>query len=228
MRELGAVLSEKFGFETEVSLREGQKVPLVVINASRDQMVRSLTALRAVLQPQDSLLVYFAGHGVYEPATDLAYWLPVDAEKSEPATWISAHDVHAAIQRLAARHVLIVADSCFSGGLMTREERALSPTADKERDQHLASLMVRNSRRYITSGANEPVLDGGGEDHSVFARALLDGLRREKGPFSATDLFVRHIQQTVTAQSKQVPQIFPTRQGHEGGDLVFTPTASAR
>lgn len=226
VRAMQQLLGQKFGFETELILRDGRKVPLVVPNASRDQMLRSLSALRSVLQPQDSLLVYFAGHGIHEPATDLAYWLPVDAEKAEPATWISAQDVHNAVQRLPARHVLIVADSCFSGGLMTREERALSPSGDKERDQHLASLMVRNSRRFITSGANEPVQDGGGQGHSIFARAMLEGLRRETGPFSATDLFVRHIQRAVSANSKQVPQIFPAKLGHDGGDLVFTPTAA--
>jgi hypothetical protein len=40
-------------------------------------------------------------------------------------------------------------------------------------------VSLRQSRNPLTSDANEPVADGGGREHSNFARALLDGLALE-------------------------------------------------
>jgi hypothetical protein len=34
---------------------------------------------------------------------------------------------------------------------------------------------------------------------------------------------LRHIQGTVGGDSKQIPQYFPVKEGHEGGEFVFLP-----
>jgi hypothetical protein len=75
----------------------------------------------------------------------------------------------------------------------------------------------------MASGGNEPVADGGGSGHSVFARAVLDGLRgmRER-VFTADELFHQYIKERVAGKSDQTPEYNPLRNsGHEAGDFVF-------
>jgi hypothetical protein len=214
-------LEQKFGFKSKVQIGE-QTISLILNNATKVEMERALSKLRKVITPADSVLVFYAGHGIYEKETDQAYWLPVDAEAGEPETWLSAHDVQTAIQRLDARHVLVVADSCFSGGFRKRGTEA----EDKSpRLQRLTNSMTRASREFISSGDIEPVADGGGHGHSMFARALLDALDQENKPFTAGEMFQLHVKEAVSGKSGQSPQYFPMKEGHDGGEFVFLPVA---
>lgn len=216
-------LEKKFDFKLKAQIG-GQMVPLVLKNATKDEMERALSRLRKVITPSDSVMVFYAGHGIYEKQTDQAYWLPVDAEGDEPQTWLSAHDVQTAIQRLEARHVLVVADSCFSGGFRKRGVEAEDKSA-MSRVQYLTNSMTRPSREFISSGDVEPVSDGGGRGHSTFARALLDALDQENKAFTTGELFQKHIKEAVSGRSGQSPQYFPMKEGHEGGEFVFLPVA---
>lgn len=89
----------------------------------------------------------------------------------------------------------------------------------------LQKLAAGRSRVVISSGGNEPVLDGGGDGHSVFARALLAGLSSpEAGAFSSRELFDQWLLPMVAGRAGQEPQYRPiARAGHESGDLVFVP-----
>jgi hypothetical protein len=75
----------------------------------------------------------------------------------------------------------------------------------------------------MSSGGDEPVADGGGMGHSIFASALLQGLgHMDEGEFTATDLFVKFIQPQVAGRSEQVPQYgLISGSGHQAGDFVF-------
>jgi hypothetical protein len=45
---------------------------------------------------------------------DEGYWLPVDASDN-PENWIMTDQVISQIRAMQAKHVMVVADSCFSG-----------------------------------------------------------------------------------------------------------------
>lgn len=222
---LADLLTSRYGFITTLPRgADAPASPLVLKDSTRAEMLGALSSLRRTLQPEDSLLVFYAGHGVYERETGQAYWLPVDANRDEPHTWLSAHDIQTSIARLNVRHVLVIADSCFSGAFVQRGEANTDSGADRQ--ALLGNLMLRSSRRFISSGANEPVSDGGGAGHSVFARALIDALRAEAKPFTANELFTRHLVSNVGSRSKQLPQLFAMKEGHDGGELVFFPSPS--
>ena len=122
----------------------------------------------------DSVLFYYAGHGYEVEETRAGYWIPSDASPDDPSTWISNADIARFLSRIRSRQVILVSDSCFSGSL-AREER-LDPTqVARHRDQILAGRSVV----VMSSGGDEPVFDGGGQGHSIFARSLLDTLREQ-------------------------------------------------
>ncbi|MEC7302238.1 MAG: caspase family protein, partial [Pseudomonadota bacterium] len=64
-----------------------------------------------MLELQDSLLIYCASHGWLDEATDLEYWLPVDAKQGHRSKWLSNTDITDTLKSLATRHVMAIADS---------------------------------------------------------------------------------------------------------------------
>jgi uncharacterized caspase-like protein len=207
---IAAVLRDRYGFHVRI-----------LPDATRYQILSALDEYRRTLSGEANLLIYYAGHGYYDPETEKAYWLPIDAEKDNHANWIIADDITSDARAMPALHVLIVSDSCYSGSLTREANMAMNP---RERESYLQKMLQSKSRNLMSSGGNEPVADGGGGSHSVFANAILQGLNgMEVDVFTAMDLFDRFIQPQVAGRSNQVPQYSLIRNsGHENGDFVFS------
>ena len=209
-RAVEHLLRDTYGFQTKL-----------LVNATRAQIVSVLSAYRRELPADASLLIYYAGHGVNDKETDKAYWLPVDAERDDQTNWIIADEITTGIKAIPARHVLVVSDSCYSGTL-TRGLGEMLPRSS-EREQFLRRMAAGRSRTLMASGGDEPVADSGGSGHSVFAAALLRGLREmNKGQFTAAELFRAYVEESVAGRAAQTPEYNPLRNsGHESGDFVF-------
>ncbi|HEX8070302.1 MAG TPA: caspase family protein [Pyrinomonadaceae bacterium] len=214
-REVDAILRTSYGFQTRL-----------LLNAGRQQIISALNAYRRELAADDNLLIYYAGHGVNDREADKAYWLPVDARLDDNSNWISADDITTNVKVIPARHVLIVSDSCYSGTLTRGLEPAVGEPAMRQR--YLEKMAAGHSRTLMASGGNEPVADGGGGGHSVFAGALLRGLAQMERPqFTATELFRDFVEQSVAGRAQQTPEYNPLRNsGHEAGDFVFVKTGA--
>lgn len=187
----------------------------LLTNATRAEIIRALDYQRRTLSENDNLLVYYAGHGYLDKDVDRGYWLPIDAETDNTANWLPNTDVTDKLRGLRAKHVLVIADSCYSGTLVRDVAiRSLAPL-DLER------LAQKRARTAITSGGLEPVSDVGGGAHSVFARAFIGALKSVEGVVDTTSLFGA-IRRQVLLQAEQTPQYSDIRQaGHEGGDFLF-------
>lgn len=215
-------LTGSYGFQTSATLPDGSALNLMLKDAGKTQIETVLFQMSRIAGEKDTVLVYYGGHGIYEQMTDTAFWVPADAVSGVPPTYLSASHISEALLRLQAGNVLVISDSCYSGGLL----RAAAETGLQDDDDRMIALQrlaKRRSRVLITSGSLEPVADDGGDGHSVFARALLTGLRdNSEKAFSARELFSNHILPFVVGQSQQEPQFRPiARSGHEGGDIVF-------
>ncbi len=208
--DIAAILREKYGFNTTV-----------LLDATRARIIRTLDRFRATLQENDNFLIYYAGHGVLDAETDTGFWLPADAEADNEAEWIDVNTITRNAKAMASRHVMIVADSCYSGTL-TRAAPAKLQTARDQTDW-LLRMNEKRSRTAMTSGGLEPVLDGGGGKNSVFARAFIDALRENRDIIAGHHLF-RRLRVYVTENSDQTPEYADIRKaGHDGGDFIFVP-----
>ncbi len=216
-------LTSKYGFTTELDLADGRKLPLFLKDPGKNDILFRLEDLAKNIGPKDTVLIYYAGHGVYEKITGTAYWVPSDARVGYASSFLSADDISDAIKRMQAGNVLLISNSCYSGDLMRGVPQEDEKISDADRNQALLRLQARRSRILMTSGNNEPVEDLGGGGHSIFAKALLDGLENEPhDAFSARELYDGYILQQVTANADQEPQFRPLEKvGHEGGDFVF-------
>ena len=151
-------------------------------------------------------------------AGDEGYWLPVDAEKDIETNWISNSHMTTTLRAIRAKHVMVVADSCYSGKL-TRGMNIKNRTTS-----YLARIVQKRSRTVLSSGGLEPVLDSGGkENHSVFATAFIEALTENEDIVDATRIFTK-IRRTVMLNSHQMPEYADIRfAGHDGGDFLFVP-----
>jgi hypothetical protein len=211
---IGKLLDERYGFKVKYLLDQ---------DATRSNILDAMIEYRNSLNDNDSLLIYYAGHGYSDHEAEKAYWLPVDAESAMSPNRISADDLTTAVRVLPARHVLIVSDSCYSGGL-SRDADEPARIAGRPAAAFLKRMLNSRSRTLMASGGDEPVADNGTNGHSVFAFAILRALDRANEPmFTASDLFYNSIRQQVAGMSNQLPQYsFIQNSGHDEGDFVFT------
>jgi hypothetical protein len=215
-------IAKKDAIEVEKLLRDGYGFETrLLTDATRIAILNAMNDFRKKLKEEDSLLIYYAGHGDYDRVADKAYWLPVDAERDNPTNWIMSDDVTTSIKRMASKHILVVSDSCYSGTFVRSTVTDLSTKSDRE--GFIKRMLEKTSRTLMSSGGNEPVVDSGGSGHSVFAEALLKGLREIDGMvFTADELFYGMIRERVIGKAEQTPQYNNIRNsGHEGGDFVF-------
>jgi hypothetical protein len=221
-------VSDARAVEQELHTHYGFKTTLLV-NATRDQILGAFNDLRQQLTPNDNLLVYYAGHGQLVPQIDRGYWIPVDAQTNADTEWILNEQITDYLQIIPARHIIIIADSCYAGVLTRSSVEVPKSGLDSEtRLSVLQQLSPKRVRTVMTSGGVQPVLDSGVDGHSIFAAALLRVLRENDNILEGNRLF-QAISPIVTAQSaklgyKQTPTyraiVFA---GHEGGDFIFVP-----
>jgi len=105
-KAIDELLRQRYGFQTNLLL-DG--------DATRDNILGAFGQYRRTLNENDSFLIYYAGHGIRDG--DKAYWLPVNADPDSSAHWIISDEVAKSVSVLPSRHVLLVSNSCFSGGL---------------------------------------------------------------------------------------------------------------
>jgi hypothetical protein len=203
--EVGDVLKHSYGFEVTV-----------LTDASRADILLALESLREQLTAQDNLLIYYAGHGWLDEDADEGYWLPVDAQRDNSVNWVSNSSVTSTLKAIAAKHVLVVADSCYSGKL-ARGLHIVKRTPD-----YLVRISQKRVRTVLCSGGLEPVIDTGGKGgHSVFAAQFIDALKENRDVILGSELFTK-IRRPVMLSADQSPEYADIRKaGHEGGDFLF-------
>jgi len=214
------VLRTRYGFKTKV-----------LTNATRADILTAINDYRALLKSDDSFLIYYAGHGDLDKANLRGYWLPVNAQRDNTTEWISDQSITDLIAQMAARHVLIVADSCYSGA-MTRNSGIglITKGGDQAQVQRLVKLAKLPSRTVLTSGGEQPVLDAGGGGHSIFARVFMQVLRDNDGVMEGSSLYGALFDQVRQSAAKYKVNQEPRYSqivdaGHLNGEFLFIPRA---
>jgi TPR repeat protein len=214
------VLRDRYGFTVQV-----------LEDSSDVAMLKALNDLNEVLKPDDNLLLYYAGHGArLKTAFDEAgYWLPINSEAPPKDTfWVPNEQITAHLARLAARRILVIADSCYAGLLSTDPSYLFAGGAGGYTRDYIAYKLPKRARLLISSGGDEPVLDAGGDGNSVFAHAFIGELEANQGILPAPELFSRISKRVVAAAARQrfveKPEFKSIKgAGHEVGDFFFIP-----
>ena len=205
IRTIGDLLERSYGFVNQFRL----------LDVTGNQILETIRKLRDVLSEKDHLLVYYAGHGV--KASGIGYWVPVDGKMDDPEKWVANEAVNRALRRLPSRHVIVVADSCYSGTIA--EERVV--ITKKAR-----SALPSWTRTAMSSGSGdqvvlEPFVEEGekGNVFSVFADEFINVLKTNRATsISATQIHKR-VRGVLEENFDQKPQYGAlSSAGHDQGD----------
>lgn len=203
---IGELLSERLGYEVHV-----------VRNSKKADIVRTLNRLSTEVQPQDTVIIYYAGHGYMIEMTGQGYWVPSDASPSDPALWISNSDISKMLAVIDARQVAMISDSCYSGAF-TKEEQVRAGEARISPEE----VLKRRTVVVMSSGGDEPVADAGKDGHSIFAWYLMQDLGKVNNWQPGETIF-REVRRQVRSAFPQTPQYGAAASaGHQpGGDYLF-------
>lgn len=218
------ILEERYGFTV-----------FTIANGDNVAMMQAINDLNEVLEENDNLLLFYAGHGSRLQAGqgEAGYWLPSNAEEPPRDTyWVPNEFVTGHLTRLQARRILVVADSCYAG-LLSEEPSFLLVGGDApayDDPEFLKFKVSKRSRLLLASGGDRPVLDRGAGEHSVFANAFLTALEENEGILSGPELFLRirdRVTEAAAAMDFDQRPTFKTIKaaGHEVGDFFFVPAA---
>ena len=135
-----------------------------------------------IIEANDNVLIFFAGHGGWDELNEEGYWCPSDALDKNYDTWISQNKVKSKLTHIAnkARNTLLITDACFGGSiLLTNRGETYNG------NEGIESLYMRKSFKAITSGGVEEV-----KDRSKFIQSIIVNLENNQEPeLTATELF---------------------------------------
>ncbi|MBT6429543.1 MAG: DUF4347 domain-containing protein, partial [Rhodospirillaceae bacterium] len=201
IKAMSDVLQKRFGYDT-----------VMLPDASHDDIVKTLQRVGGSLRPDQSLMVYYAGHGYTQTDTGVGYWLPRDASSGSADKWISTADLSGYLSQVKSNQIMVISDSCYSGNL-TKEHRV--ETAAK--DAPLTDVADKRSVLVMSSGGEEPVYDDGYPGHSVFAGNLIEALENVPDDQRISSLFAT-VRDKVAENVPQTPTMGALLSaGHEVG-----------
>ena len=156
--------------------------PLFDEAATGEALRRLATDELATLSVEDSLVLFFAGHGTTLTRTFFGgasvkdgYLIPVDGAQPGGGTgsWLRLDSWLADVTRSPAKHILVLLDACHSGIAHGPIIRWRSRGATGPRREPLERLRARRSRRIVTSALDDQVAMDGGPvpGHSLFTAA---------------------------------------------------------
>ena len=205
-KAVAKVLKEGYGFKVTLQT-----------DPDHGEIMDAFDEFQETLTDKDNLLIYYAGHGWLNEEVDRGYWLPANAKPKRRRHWISNAVITDTLKGLSAKHVMVVADSCYSGTLI----RAADVGSRKKGGDYWKEMAAKWARVAITSGGLEPVADKGGGENSPFAKAFIDTLKDNRSVMDGTTLFGK-MRRSVMVAAEQTPQYSDVRgAGHDGGDFLF-------
>lgn len=177
-------------------------------DATKRNIIKLFRDLQNKLRTNDSLLVFYAGHGYLDNVTNTGFWIPVDGgvDDLEQDNWLPNTQIRGMITNIKARHVCLIADSCFSGDI-------LDLTRGKPRNidnEYLSRAYKRISRQVMTSGASETV-----SDKSTFAKQLKYALEGNSKPYIDTMMIFNEVRLGVRGSTPLYGALKDT--GHQDG-----------
>ncbi len=189
-------------------------VSLLDANATKANILKAISDLAAKTQPEDAVVVYFAGHGTaqdrrfYLIPHDLGYTGRRDQITEASVQQITAHSVsdrelERAFEGIDAGQFLLVIDACNSGQALEAAERRRGPM----NSQGLAQLAYEKGMYILTAAQSfQAAQEAAKLGHGYLTYALVtEGLQQAKGDMSRDG--VVKVREWLDYATGRVPQM---------------------
>ncbi len=181
-------------------------------------------------QPEDAVVVYFAGHGTAQKARfyliphDLGYEGPIDSLDEAGLEKLLAHSIsdqelEQAFEHIDAGDLLMVIDACNSGQALESEERRRGPMNSKG----LAQLAYEKGIYILTAAQGyQAALEAAELGHGYLTYALVEeGLKKAAADTAPRDEIIS-VREWLDYAVERVPRMQAAAlQGSRGMKIVF-------
>lgn len=180
-KAINDVLIKKFGYD------EKNIKMLIDKQATHDNIMDEYYNLINDTATNDSIIIFFAGHGSTYPSIDKdkGFLVPCDGTEIKMNTLISWDRLISDSELIKAKHIFFIMDACYSGLALLRSNPS---------KRFLKDMVRRQSRQVLTAGkADQTVKDSGAQtNNSLFTGYLLNALngeaKTEEGVICATSV----------------------------------------
>lgn len=222
---IGDLMHKNYGFFVDQEFQKKKSDIMATLRQYHDSQ----------LYGQDSeLFLYFSGHGYFDWDLNRGYVVAQDSLfQGSPdqvnGSCISLDEINQELSSIPCRHVLLVLDTCFGGTISYGVEK--QPMKDAPdivtsigRAQYVAGKLEKRTRLYLASAGREQAYDGQPQQHSPFAKRLVDYFTAPlpNGGVATVDM----IYSNVSWISGETPQ-FGTLSGDDGGTFLFVTKPSS-
>ncbi|MFH0757921.1 MAG: caspase family protein [Bacteroidota bacterium] len=191
---------------------------MILNDATRNDIINALDHLAGVVKETDNLLIFYAGHGWWDEASDIGYWLPSDATAGSKVNWFRNSTLVDYLKEIHSKHTLLITDACFGGSIFKSRAAAFG------QEKAINRLYELPSRKAMTSGTLTEV-----PDRSAFAYYLIKYLKENKEMFLSSEQLFSSFRIAVINNSDALPQYGDIRNvGDQGGDFIFLKQQTAQ
>lgn len=212
-RAVGQILNQHYGFD-DIEILE---------DATRRDTLKAFERLSQKALPNDSVLVYYAGHGFIDSDSNRGFWVPVDAQGIDNTTFLRNSTIRDELSSIAsrARHTLLISDSCFSGTLLRRGTRSIA--RENQDAGYFRKVSNKKSVQIIAAGGLEFVDDNyKASGHSPFTYFLLNELKHNDRELLTVSELSNNVSIAVANNVEQVPESGVLQgAGDELGEFIF-------
>ena len=153
----------------------------VLKDATRGDIITALDDLKKKVTPNDNLLLFYAGHGLWDESSEIGYWIPSDGARANTVDYFRNSTLTDQINAIKSKHTLLIADACFSGAIFKSRRAFYDASAAVNK------LYELPSRKAMTSGTLTEV-----PDRSAFLEYLTKRLKSNSEKYLTAANFVQH------------------------------------
>ncbi|MCA1558123.1 MAG: caspase family protein, partial [Acidobacteria bacterium] len=169
----------------QAKLTQYERTEVIALNdkeATKANILKSLTDISTKIQPEDAVIIYFAGHGTaqgnrfYLIPHDLGYagsrtQLDSTGLQSILSHSISDEELESAVEGIDAGQMLLIIDACNSGQALEAEEKRRGPMNSKG----LAQLAYEKGMYILTAAQSyQAALEASKLGHGYLTYALVE------------------------------------------------------
>jgi hypothetical protein len=201
-QKLSQLLINKYAFSREDVM--------LLQNPTSEDIINSFERLSEMVTEKDNVLIFYAGHGVYDKVKGFGYWLPSDAKPDSRSAWVSNSVIKDYIGAIKSKHTLLITDACFSGSIF--KSRSFEATRTR-----MTEMYRDKSRKAMTSGNLTEV-----PDKSVFIKFLIKTLDENPDAYIPSSVLFNRMYEPILNNASTTPQFGVVQgAGDEGGEFLF-------
>jgi hypothetical protein len=202
-----------------------------LINAEAHIVRRNIEAFFSERKRDDTLLLYFSGHGMKDPEGHLHFIASDTHRKLLQSTGVAAAFVNEVMRRSRSRQQILIIDSCYSGafarGMLVRSDDQVQVGEAFSYGMGRAVITASDAMQYAFEGDELK----GSSPGSVFTRNLIRGLEsgeadQDNDGWVSFDEMYDYLYERVT---KEMPEQVPRKWVFDvEGDLIVARNGNPR